>query len=190
MRKVLAEIKSCSPLSWSRRLDQLKKPGEDDHAMEERLWRDRFWTDDQGTILVPEMAIKNSLVDAAAYRGEKIAGKNMKTWTEKFKAGVLCFEPMLLGVTKDALDAEWRDVPASPGKGKRGMGQRVLKCFPRLLQWSGIVSLLIVEDSITETVFRDHLETVGKFIGWGRFRPINGGYYGRFEIADIQFVEE
>jgi hypothetical protein len=29
------------------------------------------------------------------------------------------------------------------------------------------------------------LEEAGKFIGLGRFRPQNGGFYGRFAVAKV-----
>ena len=40
-------------------------------------------------------------------------------------------------------------------------------------------------ETITLSVFRKHLEEAGKFIGIGRFRPRNNGFYGRFEVKEI-----
>ncbi len=155
--------------------------------MESRIWRERFWANGDGDLFVPPMAIKNSLVDASQYRGERIGGKGNKTWTGKFAAGILAFEPMLLGVKADALDPEWLLVPGSPGKGKRGTGARVRKCFPRLIQWGGTVELMVVDDVITAEALESHLDTAGKFVGWGRFRPANGGFYGRWSVCGIKY---
>ena len=189
MRKATIQVVGASPLSWSRYLDTQKQEGEDSEVMETRIWRDRFWSDGKGQLFIPPMAIKNSLVDAAQYRGEKIGGKGNKTWTQKFAAGILAFEPMMLGVKADALEPEWLLVPGSPGKGKRGTGARVRKCFPRLLQWGGIVELMIVDDVITADVLMSHLDTAGKFVGFGRFRPANGGFYGRWSVGKIGYSQ-
>lgn len=189
MRKVTIPIQGVSPLSWSRYLNAVKEEGEDDRAMEERIWRQRFWEKD-GRLFVPAMTIKNSLVDAGMYRAEKIKGKGGKTWTEKFRAGVLAFEDMDLGVGPEALEAEWLMAKASPGTGKRGCGSRVPKCFPRLLKWSGTATVFIVDDVITKNIFEEHMRAVGMFIGWGRFRVINGGYYGRFDVGAVRYEEK
>lgn len=180
MRKAIVSIEGAAPLSWSRYLNYEKEEGEDNRDMEERIWQDRFHADAKGQLIVPPMAIKNSLVDVAQYLGEKIEGQGNKTWTDKFRAGILVFDPMGLGVTKKDLEPEWVLVPGSPGKGKRGTGPRVEKCFPRLLQWSGEIVVYLADEIITQKKFDEYLKAVGQFVGWGRFRVINGGYYGRF----------
>ena len=185
MRKAMITVKGVSPLSWSRPLEFEALEGESKRDTEARLWRDRFWSAPDGKLFVPPLAIKNGLVSAAKYRGEKIPGKGSKTWTGKFEAGILAFEPMSLGVTAAALDPEWLYVPGQPGKGKQGKGPRVWKCFPRLLEWGGTAEVFIVDDIISKVVFEKYFESIGKFIGWGRFRVENGGYYGRFEITKM-----
>ena len=47
----------------------------------------------------------------------------------------------------------------------------------------------ILDDTITEDVFKEHLEEAGKFIGIGRFRPRNNGFYGRFAVDKIEWSE-
>ena len=86
---------------------------------------------------------------------------------------------------KDAVAGEWLFVPAS---GRRGDGKRVLKCFPLIPEWHGRVTFHILDDTITEKVFARHLEQAGKFIGIGRFRPRNNGYYGRFAVEKLEWI--
>ena len=43
----------------------------------------------------------------------------------------------------------------------------------------------IIDDAITGDVFKYHLQQAGSFIGIGRFRPRNNGFYGRFKVTDI-----
>jgi hypothetical protein len=83
-----------------------------------------------------------------------------------------------------AVDGEWLFVPAT---GKRGDGKRVDKCFPVVPKWSGDVHFYILDETITERVFCQHLEEAGKFIGIGRFRPRNNGFYGRFSVEAIKW---
>jgi len=76
----------------------------------------------------------------------------------------------------------WLFVPAD---GKRGSGKRVEKCFPVIPEWQGDLAFYILDETITEDVFRYHLEQAGKFIGIGFFRPRNNGYFGRFEVVKM-----
>lgn len=190
MRKVTIKYESVTPISWSQWVDTTKRPGEKEDDVEARIWQLRFPATAKDELFIPQMAIKNSLVDAAQYRGEKIQGKGQKTWTEKFKAGVLPGGDMMLGKKRSDLVAEWLFVPGSPTKGKRGQGGRVRKCFPRLDKWSGTATLYIVDDTITKSTLQDHLDDTGNFIGMGRFRSINGGFYGKFEATILKIVEE
>jgi len=185
MRKATVEVTGVSPLSWSRYVDADTLEGETKKDMEGRVWRERFHVNDEGNVVIPPMAIKNGLVDAAKYMGEKIPGKGNKTWTGKIEAGILAFTPIDLGVTRDDLEPLWLPVPGSPGKGKRGTGARVLKCFPQLSKWSGVAEIYIVDDVITAQVFEHYMQTLGRFVGWGRFRIANGGYYGRFDVGNV-----
>jgi hypothetical protein len=43
----------------------------------------------------------------------------------------------------------------------------------------------VLDETVTEEVFRNVLEQAGAFIGIGRFRPRNNGFYGRFKVEAI-----
>jgi len=98
----------------------------------------------------------------------------------------LVVEPLYIGVNKENLEGEWLFVPSD---GVRGGGKRVEKCFPVIKKWKGKVPFLILDEKITEEVFGRHLESAGNFIGIGRFRPRNNGYYGRFKVVNIEWKE-
>ena len=51
------------------------------------------------------------------------------------------------------------------------------------------VSYYILDDTITEPVFEQVIHESGNFIGIGRFRPENGGYYGRYVVDSITWQE-
>jgi hypothetical protein len=99
----------------------------------------------------------------------------------------LVTEPLVLPLKEKDILGEWFHVPSD---GMRGGSKRVMKCFPIIPSWEGEVLYYIFDDTVTVDVFRYHLEQAGKFIGIGRFRPRNNGYYGRFDVLDLEVVRE
>jgi len=93
-------------------------------------------------------------------------------------------EPLSLGIKGADVAGEWLHVPSD---GRRGGTTRVSKCFPVIPSWEGTVEFLILDELIDADVFRAHLEDAGRFIGIGRFRPRNNGFYGRFEVIDVKW---
>jgi len=184
MREVTAILHSTSPYSQSKHYEDppLEKEGKSDY--ETRTWRSRMHVDAKGMVFIPPMAFKNCLSEAAKYLSVQIQGKGKSTYTKHFEAGLMVMDPVPLGVHRDKVEPEWLFVPAD---GRRGGPKRVAKCFPLVREWTGTVKFFIVDDTITEDVFRHHLEQAGKYIGIGRFRPRNNGYYGRFEIKSLKW---
>lgn len=186
MFKATAHLESVSPYSPSRMHDtpKLEKERPDDY--EKRTWREKAHANDNGQIFLPPMGFKLCLAECAKFLGEQIPGKGKATWTKHFEAGVLCMEPLVLPVKKDEVQGEWFNMNAD---GKRGSGTRVRRCFPVIPEWKGAVNFYVIDNTITEKVFRHHMEEAGKFIGVGRFRPRNGGFYGRFKLTDLEWSE-
>jgi hypothetical protein len=182
MRQIVATLKGVSPYSQSRFHNEPKLEKESSDDYEKRTWMKRLHINADGKVFIPPTSFKNCLSECAKYLSVQIPGKGKATYTKHFEAGVMVVEPLVLDLTEDQVKGEWLHVPSD---GRRGGTKRVLKCFPCIPQWSGDVTFLVLDDTITEEVFRLHLEQAGKYIGLGRFRPRNNGYYGRFEIVDI-----
>ena len=183
MKMIVARLKSVSPYSQSRHYDTPKLDRELAKDYEARTWRDRLHTDANGDVFIPPMAFKNCLAEAAKFLSVQVPGKGKATYTKHFEAGVLCMDPLPLGLKKDEVTGEWLFVPSD---GRRGSGSRVDKCFPLIPEWEGDVIFHILDDIITDDVFRHHLDAAGKFIGIGRFRPRNNGFYGRFSVEGMK----
>ncbi|MBE0568909.1 MAG: hypothetical protein IH577_04460 [Deltaproteobacteria bacterium] len=183
MRTIVAKLKSVSPYSQSRHyvVDPLPKENKDKY--EERTWRERVHATDDGYIYIPPMAFKNCLSEIAKFLGEQIPGKGKATYTKHFEAGVLVMDPIILPIKKTDVSGEWLFVPAD---GKRGGGNRVNRCFPIIHEWAGELKAYILDETITLEVFEKHLREAGNFIGIGRFRPRNNGYYGRFAVESVK----
>lgn len=186
MKIATATLQSLSPYSQSRFYQAEKLPKELAKDYEARTWRERMHTDEHGRVFIPPMAFKNCLSEIAKYLGMQIPGKGKATYTKHIEAGILVTEPLVLPETKDELKGEWLFVPAD---GKRGGGKRVEKCFPVVPKWAGEVTFYVMDETVTQDVFRTHLEQAGAFIGIGRFRPRNNGFYGRFRVDNLTWAD-
>ena len=187
MKTVVATLKSVSPYSQSRYHGTDKLDREIPKDYEARTWRERLHVNEDGYVFIPPMAFKNSLSEAAKFMSIQIPGKGKATYTKHFEAGILVTDPLVLPVKKDDVPGEWLFLPSD---GKRGGGKRVEKCYPVIHEWSGDVTFYVLDEIISEDVFREHLGRSGQFIGLGRFRPRNNGYYGRFEVEKVQWIEK
>jgi hypothetical protein len=180
----ICKLKSISPLSFSKHYTVPKLEKELHADYEVRTWRERLHYDKDGIVYIPPMAFKLCLAETPKFLGHKVPGRRNATWTKHFESGVLMLEGLSLGVHKDKVEGETLFVPSD---GKRGGGSRVEKIFPVIPEWEGTVTFHILDTTITKDVFTDHLREAGNFIGLLRFRPRNGGFYGRFEVESVKW---
>lgn len=185
MYTIVAKLKSMSPYSQSQHHETEKKEKESHSAYEERTWREKCHYDEKGDIYVPPMAFKNCVSEAAKYLSIQIPGKGKATFTKHFEAGIMVKDNTYLGTNIKDMKGERFFVPSD---GKRGGPSRVFKFFPVIPEWAADVTFYILDETITLDVFKEHLQEAGKFIGIGRFRPRNNGFYGRFEVVSVKKV--
>ena len=186
--KAIIKFEFRSPYSQSRHISTPKLERESGADYEERTWRERMHTDKKGFVFIPPSAFKNGLSEAAKYLNKQIPGKGKSTYTKHFEAGVLVMDPVPLPIKAEDVPGEWLFVPSD---GRRGGGKRVEKCFGKIDDVGELeATIYILDPIITKEVFADVLTYFSAFIGLGRFRPRNNGWYGRFEIKDIQWIEE
>lgn len=181
-----AHLKSVAPYSQSRMHDtpKLEKEGADEY--EQRTWRNRLHVDAAGQVFIPPMAFKNCLAGAAAFLRQRIPGKGQSEYGKHFLAGVLVTEGLVLPIKPEAVVGERLYLNAD---GKRNGKTRVWRTYPRIAEWEGEVTYYVLDDTIPKDVFERHLRESGRYIGIGRFRPANGGFYGRFEIERIRWEQ-
>ena len=184
MRIALATLRSVSPYSQSRPVQSIKTRDQTHDEFEQATWRERCHSDKSGMCFIPPMNFKNCIAEAAKYKSIQIPGKGKSTYTKHFEAGILCKEILSLGINVKDVPGERLFVPAS---GKRGDGKRVWKTFPVFHEWGGVVEFLILDEVIYQETFLLHLVDAGQFIGIGRFRPRNNGFYGRFSVEGIDW---
>ncbi len=186
MKIAIASLRSISPYSQSRFHDTPLlndgKEGKDDHEM--RTWAERLHVTEDGHVFIPPMCFKKSIETAARFLGQQIKGRGKATYTKHFKAGILVTDALVLPDKKKDVPGEVYFVPAD-GKS----GGRVKRKFPVIREWSGNVTFYILDEIISQDVFTAHLKEAGNFIGIGRFRPENGGFYGRFAVDRVDWQE-
>lgn len=185
MKTATVTIEGTSTLSQSRHYSKADVPPLDKEtadAYERRTWRHRMHVLPDGRVYIPPMSFPRCLLESAKRLSIKVPGQRNKTYTKSFESGVMVTEPL-------ALDVRAADVPGEclfvPSDGVRGSGKRVEKVFPQIEEWGGTVTFFVIDNLITEDVFRAVAENAGLLVGIGRFRPERGGYYGRFVVKSL-----
>jgi hypothetical protein len=176
-------IVGISPFSFSAPVRTPRNTGEGFDQWEQRIWHERIHKNAAGEAFIPPTALKNCLSEVAKYLSESVPGKGKATYTKHFEAGISVIEPLMLGVQADKIDGERLFLPAD---GKRGSGKRVWKVYPYLPEWSANAEILVLDPIIKPEKVQEYASFAGQFIGMGRFRPRNNGFYGRFRIEDFE----
>jgi len=184
MKTCKIKIKSVTPYSQSKPYEVPKLAQELSKDYEARTWRERMHYDSDDNVFIPLTSLKNCLSDTAKYLAMQIPGKGKSTYTKHFEAGIIVQDNIPLQIKRDDAKSEWCFVPSD---GRRGGGKRVWKCFPVFQKWEGVTTIHVLDEMITRDVMEAHLRAAGAFIGLGRFRPRNNGYYGRFESEILEW---
>lgn len=187
MKIARVHLKSLSVYSQSKAFTSERDQKELYKDYEIRCWRERCHVDKSGIVIIPPMQFSNSLKEAAKYLSISIPGKGKSTYTKHFESGVQVVTPLSTGHNIKDVNAECVYVPSD---GRQGGTTRVHKYFPVITDWDGIVEYIILDDIITPEPFMQVLEASGSLIGIGRFRPRNRGYYGRFEVLGMDWVDK
>lgn len=187
MKVAIVTLESLSPYSQSKPIVSVREDKEGHDEFEQRTWRERIHADEDGNAFIPPMAFKWALEKAASMLRLKIPGKGQSEYGKHFRAGVLVPNGLDLPLHRDEIEGEKLFLNAD---GKRGSGKRVWRTMPRISRWRGTVTYYILDDTITKEVFEKILKESGNFVGIGRFRPENGGYYGRYQVESIEWTTE
>ncbi len=188
-------VTGVTDLMFGRAVTETKLDSETHAQFEKRTWQQKVWRTDQtdkGQLFVNAFAVTNSLVTAGVWLGRKVPGEGKKTFTDRFRKGVAPYGKVLL-YGKDGKPLTMKDInPLElfvPSDGKHGGPKRVTRTFPTLHEWVAKGTCMIFDGKITAEQFRDHLEAVGKFIGWGSMRVEGGGVNGRFLVNEVKYEE-
>ncbi len=182
-----AHLKSVTPYSQSRQHDTPKLENENWEDYEKRTWMNKTHTDKDGIIYMPPMAFKMGLDRTVKYDSMQIPGRGKSTYSKHFLSGSLCWEKLSTGINVKDVEHEWINANSD---GVRGSGKRVKRCYPLIPSWEGEIDFHVMDLTITKKVYETVLIRSGLVTGVGRFRPENGGYYGRYEILDMTWSKK
>ena len=187
MKAYNIELESTTPIIFSRKLELIDFPKlerEQADAYDLRIWPEKAHYNEVGSVIVPSVYFKRAMEECAQYTGQQIPGKGKATYTKHFMSGV---QVLGLGIDTGIKKADVKSVAISCNSdGKRGSGSRVTRRFPTLPTWKGFIQVLVVDEIITESVLRDHLEKAGMFIGIGSFRLRKGNSSGGFKVVSVK----
>ena len=184
MKTAVCKLASLSPYSQSRKLrtERGEKEGADEH--EKRCWKERMLLDEDGRVIISPMAIKFSIETAARFLSISIPGEGKSKYTKHFKSGILVPCGVVVAESANDVEGEWLFLHSN---GTRGSGKRVWRCYPKFPKWAGTLEVMILDDTIPKNIFERVFSEAGNFIGIGRFRPENGGFYGRYEVTSVKW---
>lgn len=192
MKIAKATLESITPYSQSRNIDPIEVPKlskETPDAYEQRTWRHRMHVDADGCVVIPPTVFANAIKEAARRLQIQVPGRGKTLYTKYFEAGVMVTDGLTLPVKAVDVPCDRLHVSAKGIPGSKG-GTRVYRNFPRIDKWSGVVTFFVFDDMITESVFKQVLGSAGNLVGIGRFRPENRGFYGRFRVASVEWIED
>lgn len=183
MRTLTATLESISPYSQSNFFASEPEPKESKGAFEARCWREKMHVDSEGYMVIPPMSLKYSVDEACKRLALQVPGEGKTRYTKYLEAGYFVSSPPRTNWKADDVQGEWLMQDPNGKKGKAG-GARVRRCFPTVPSWTATVEFVLLDDKITKEIFMQCLESAGLFVGIGRFRPENQGYYGRFKVKE------
>ena len=185
MYRAIVALRGLAPLSQSRQHHSDFLEGESAEAYDTRTWREKCNFDAvDGIVFVPAMALKQAMDVAAKRLAIPDPDDRKARFTKYFVSDVVCEGHLSIGIHKDNMQS----VAISANvDGVRGSGKRVPRRFPQTSKWEGTTSFLIMEEKITHDIFERVLNSAGRSIGVGQFRPEKGGVNGRFDVVSIKY---
>lgn len=180
------ELVSASPYQPSRKHDEPKRDKEGADDYEARTWRSKGHYLPTGEMFIPPMAFKQCFDTAARRLAIPIPGKGKSTYTKHFVSGLLITDPLPIAAKRDDVEGEWFFCNSD---GVRGSGKRVRRCFPVVRSWKGALTVHVFDATIKRDIFQQVITSAGQFVGVGRFRPENAGFYGRFSAEVVAWKE-
>lgn len=183
MLRAICEVKSLTPLTFNQKLATDKKGSNESwDEFENRTWRERCSINRDGNAYLDGIRFKKCIATGAQWLNLSIEGEGKAKYQKHFKGGVVVKNSIDLGVKLSEL--EHIKIWTSP-KGQQSSKRWVI--FPEFQEWKGELQIDVLDEKITEQIFKKVFDYAGLMIGVGAWRPENGGENGRFVCTDIAF---
>jgi hypothetical protein len=137
----------------------------------------KLYTGDNGELIIPNVNIFTSIADAGKFH--KMGRKQVTTQKSSLLYAFASIEEIKIPIDhKQPWKVDTRPVCIPPGS-----GQRVLINRPMFDDWALEFTLAIDEQMVNEKFMREIVDTAGKCIGLGDYRPDRKGPYGKFVVT-------
>ena len=172
MRTFEITIESQGPMLWGRQIDDSERPETTNKGeWEQSRWRERMLTDEDGTPMLPRLAINNCLTEAAKALRKTIPGKG------KSEYGAVFARALVPPNSDVRLDVALQDVkPITmfvPSDGKKGGGKRVNRIFAQIDNWKATFQVVALDNCINKEVLELVANYASMCVGFGAMRPGN-----------------
>ena len=181
--KLNVTIKGITPLLMNRpdMLDitdkaKKKKSGEDKLT---KQFKEKQYLTSEGKLYTPATHIRGALIQAG--KQIKVKGKGKATYSKIIGYAVMV-EPEAIIHKNQKLE---RHVVLGVNPNTRG---RVAICRPMLKEWELDFQITFDSEEIPIEVIEEALNTAGKTVGIGDWRPATKGIYGRFITTKLKEV--
>ena len=181
MKLFVAELRSLTPYAQGKYHEEPKLAQELHDAYKQRTALEQLHTA-AGEVYIPPKAFHLCLSSTASYTGDQIPGKGKERYTKHYDRGVICSEPVMLGVKADTVRIERIFTELNPQR----PGSRGWVYFPVIDQWAGELQIMAVDDIFTPAVIERHLRIGGLITGIGVWRPERKGSWGKFQVVSLQ----
>jgi hypothetical protein len=189
MKKFKVKIEFVTPYMQHRMDDEKLEEWEknrkliverDDVAKEDQV-RAEFhaYSDDQG-FYMPSDHLRGALIGAGAMVKSKVG--NSRKSMKNIVAAMFFIEEEKLRMPKE-YEIDKRSAV------NKNIKARVICIRPKWAQLKIEFTLLVDNDTITDSTVKEIVENAGQYIGVGSFRPTNNGMYGRFKVNSIKPIK-
>ena len=185
MKQYEIQLKGASAMLMNRLgkdiLDEVSKIKKDElPKWEEDNWEKKVYKDKDGNVILPELVLRAVIIEAGKKHTSRCPKDIGRTWTNYLKSSVLITEPGVMDNIK--MDAFGCMVNGNPSSGKGS--SKVYKIRPRIeAGWTAKFIFTDLVERMSKEDIQGILETAGKFVGVGDWRPMHGRFY-------VEYVKE
>jgi hypothetical protein len=177
--KIKVTIQGTTPLLFNRFRDvQIEgKSKKRTGAMAESEIEDKLYQDEKGKTLLPSVYLKNCIVEAS--KQFKIVGKGKSTYS-KLVASTVDIAPFMIELDAGKYEV-FRISAVNPMTRGRMMTER-----PKYNKWEATFEIVLNDEQLDVSVINEILESAGKYVGIGDWRPQTKGMFGKFMITSFK----
>lgn len=184
MKTINATLKGTTPLlihAFAPDFGQdevVKKKSAKGHGTPREQIEKTTWKDEDGTIWMPSLWPKGSMMSCASEY--KLPGTR-KSLKSVLGGAVIPCEEKLYFIEKYSIDD--CEIDSRPVVIQRA---RIMRHRARLETWSVVFNFELDEEIIPSDVIHEVLTDAGRRAGVGDFRPQKGGMFGKFQIVKFE----